>query len=106
MFSGPPTKTDHAVAYVLDNHRKHAREHGRAVSGPDWFSSAVWRVCLAPTTWLLASARSPDRRLRRVEQMIVLAGESLPSRQGLAAKVTPMRKSWPEGRERTARSCT
>ena len=56
-----PTEVRHAVAYVLDNHRKHAREHGRAVSGPDWFSSAVWRICLPPTTWLLASARGVRR---------------------------------------------
>jgi len=56
-----PTEVKRAVAYVLDNHRKHAREHGRVISGPDWFSSAVWRICVPPTTWLLASARSTGR---------------------------------------------
>lgn len=56
-----PSEVKRAVAYVLDNHRKHAREHGRVVFGPDWFSSAVWRICRPPTTWLLASARSNHR---------------------------------------------
>jgi hypothetical protein len=51
-----PPEVRRAVAYVLDNHLKHARERGAQASGTDWFSSAVWPVVVAPKTWLLATA--------------------------------------------------
>jgi REP element-mobilizing transposase RayT len=53
-----PTEVRRAVTYVLDNHVKHS---GGARRGPDFYSSAVWPVVVAPKTWLLSSAGRSSR---------------------------------------------